>query len=167
MTNLGEKLTDEEVDEMIREADIDGDGHINYEEFVRMMMARWFLMHITMIFRLAFIYFNFFYDILCFWYLSHSFLIEIKLNKFQFLWSVLVFFWINKSRMRYFLNFIINLKHSQSSNQWQISGNLLRTCIQGLSKSPKWLKSCSQSHHSNISSISLCKHRKKPILLEV
>jgi calmodulin len=25
---------------MIREADIDGDGHINYEEFVRMMMAR-------------------------------------------------------------------------------------------------------------------------------
>lgn len=27
---------------MIREADIDGDGHINYEEFVRMMMARWF-----------------------------------------------------------------------------------------------------------------------------
>lgn len=41
MTNLGEKLTEEEVDEMIREADIDGDGHINYEEFVRMMMARW------------------------------------------------------------------------------------------------------------------------------
>merc|ERR1719246_119671 len=37
MTNLGEKLTDEEVDEMIREADVDGDGAINYQEFVRMM----------------------------------------------------------------------------------------------------------------------------------
>ena len=28
---LGEKLTDNEVDEMIREADIDGDGQINYD----------------------------------------------------------------------------------------------------------------------------------------
>ncbi|KAG6501683.1 hypothetical protein ZIOFF_041566 [Zingiber officinale] len=40
MTNLGEKLTDEEVDEMIREADVDGDGQINYEEFVKIMMAK-------------------------------------------------------------------------------------------------------------------------------
>ena len=39
MATLGEKLTDEEVDEMIREADIDGDGQINYAEFVKMMMA--------------------------------------------------------------------------------------------------------------------------------
>ncbi len=27
----GEKLTDDEVDEMIREADLDGDGMVNYE----------------------------------------------------------------------------------------------------------------------------------------
>ena len=35
MTNLGEKLTDEEVDEMIREADVDGDGQISHEETLR------------------------------------------------------------------------------------------------------------------------------------
>ena len=40
MTKLGEKLTDEEVDEMIREADIDGDGQVNYEEFVTMMTSK-------------------------------------------------------------------------------------------------------------------------------
>ncbi|KAK3603071.1 hypothetical protein CHS0354_015766 [Potamilus streckersoni] len=37
MTNLGEKLTDEEVDQMIREADTDGDGQVNYEEFLAVM----------------------------------------------------------------------------------------------------------------------------------
>ena len=40
MTNLGEKLTDEEVDKIIREADIDGDGQVNYEEFVTMMTSK-------------------------------------------------------------------------------------------------------------------------------
>ncbi|KAK3578515.1 hypothetical protein CHS0354_007769 [Potamilus streckersoni] len=40
MANLGEKLTDEDVDEMIREADVDGDGQVNYEEFVKMMTAK-------------------------------------------------------------------------------------------------------------------------------
>ena len=56
----GEKLSDTEVDEMIREADVDGDGQINYEgtpahltrpshyfltsrsfaEFVKMMLSK-------------------------------------------------------------------------------------------------------------------------------
>ena len=31
MRNLGEKLTDEEVDEIIEEADVDDDGQVNYE----------------------------------------------------------------------------------------------------------------------------------------
>lgn len=40
MTNLGEKLTNQEVDDMIMEADSDGDGEINYEEFVKIMMTK-------------------------------------------------------------------------------------------------------------------------------
>ena len=41
--NTGEKLSEEEVDEMIREADIDQDGQINYEEFVKMMVSIYFV----------------------------------------------------------------------------------------------------------------------------
>jgi len=37
MQNLGEKLTDDEINEMIGEADKDGDGEVSYEEFVVMM----------------------------------------------------------------------------------------------------------------------------------
>jgi len=33
MENLGQKLTAEQVQEMIREADIDNDGKISFEEF--------------------------------------------------------------------------------------------------------------------------------------
>jgi len=40
MTKLGEKLSEEEVDDMIREADVDGDGQVNYEEFVKVMQGR-------------------------------------------------------------------------------------------------------------------------------
>lgn len=39
MTNLGEKLTDEEIEEMMREADVDStDQQINYFAFVKRMM---------------------------------------------------------------------------------------------------------------------------------
>ena len=34
MTSLGEKLTEEEISEMMREADLNGDGFINFEGIV-------------------------------------------------------------------------------------------------------------------------------------
>lgn len=37
--NLGETLTGDEIQSMIEEADIDGDGQINYEEFYNMMTS--------------------------------------------------------------------------------------------------------------------------------
>ena len=39
MHNLGEELTDEEVEAIILEADVDGDGEIDYLEFTKMMMG--------------------------------------------------------------------------------------------------------------------------------
>ncbi|KAG2467130.1 CALM protein, partial [Polypterus senegalus] len=40
MKGLGEKLTDEEIDTMFREADNDGDGLVNYEKFIQMITAK-------------------------------------------------------------------------------------------------------------------------------
>ena len=37
MTGMGEKLTHEEVDEIIKEADTNGDGKIDVDEFISMM----------------------------------------------------------------------------------------------------------------------------------
>jgi hypothetical protein len=36
MDALGEEVTDEEIDEMIRMLDVDGDGQVNFKEFYKM-----------------------------------------------------------------------------------------------------------------------------------
>ncbi|KAI6685406.1 hypothetical protein NL676_031319 [Syzygium grande] len=41
LTTLWGKLTDEEADELICAADVDGDGKINHEEFLGFMMTDW------------------------------------------------------------------------------------------------------------------------------
>jgi calmodulin len=40
LQNLGEKLRDEELDELLREADIDADGNVNYEELVHILCGK-------------------------------------------------------------------------------------------------------------------------------
>jgi calmodulin len=40
MLTLGERLSDEEVDEMIKDADPKGEGEINYRDFVRIMVSK-------------------------------------------------------------------------------------------------------------------------------
>ncbi|KAM9673822.1 uncharacterized protein ACIGJ3_008489 [Trichechus inunguis] len=40
MGKLGVKLSEEEVDGMIREADVDQDGKVNYQEFLRMLAEK-------------------------------------------------------------------------------------------------------------------------------
>ena len=37
---LGEKLTERELDEVMEEADLDGDGNISYDEFVELMKGK-------------------------------------------------------------------------------------------------------------------------------
>ena len=37
VTRMGEALTAAEADELFREADLDGDGKLDYNEFVKMM----------------------------------------------------------------------------------------------------------------------------------
>jgi calmodulin len=37
LLSLGQKLSDFEISEMIREADVDGDGNISFDEFAAML----------------------------------------------------------------------------------------------------------------------------------
>ena len=41
INNLGEKLTPNEIKEIMKEADQDGDGSIDYAEFVKLLMSKW------------------------------------------------------------------------------------------------------------------------------
>jgi len=38
--NIGEYLTPEDIESLMKEADVDGDGQIDFEEFVNMMMKK-------------------------------------------------------------------------------------------------------------------------------
>ena len=40
LVNLDDRLTAKEIDELVREADIENNNQINYEKFVRVMMSR-------------------------------------------------------------------------------------------------------------------------------
>ncbi|KAI3662376.1 hypothetical protein MP638_004900 [Amoeboaphelidium occidentale] len=39
LTSLGEKLSDEEVDELLKVAEVDKNGLVNYEQFVRLILS--------------------------------------------------------------------------------------------------------------------------------
>ncbi|KAH6674060.1 calmodulin [Plectosphaerella plurivora] len=40
LISLGQKHTDEEIDEMVKHADLDGNGSIDYQEFVQLMAPK-------------------------------------------------------------------------------------------------------------------------------
>lgn len=40
LTHIGEKLDEDEVDDLLREADIDGEGQIKYADFVKVLCRR-------------------------------------------------------------------------------------------------------------------------------
>lgn len=41
LTNMGDRLTEDEADEIIRDADVDNDGLIQIDEFVKMLLTKY------------------------------------------------------------------------------------------------------------------------------
>ncbi|XP_067136555.1 calmodulin-like [Centruroides vittatus] len=41
MTTMGQKLSEQEVDDMIKQADVDENGNIDYCKFIQKMQAKW------------------------------------------------------------------------------------------------------------------------------
>ena len=84
MTNLGDKLNDEEVDEMIREADLDGDGQVNYEGKLQILNAFLQLNYNTHCMALKLVNYPFHFRI----YVSRQFMLTFKFGKDRslFIW---------------------------------------------------------------------------------
>ena len=40
MLSVGKNISEEELNDMLKEADIDMDGYINYEEFIRSLLIK-------------------------------------------------------------------------------------------------------------------------------
>ena len=64
MMNIGEVLSQEETEELVAEADIDGDGNVNYEEFVAMIFREASFDHCCL-----FVFFMFIVLYVCFYWL--------------------------------------------------------------------------------------------------
>lgn len=41
MTNLGERLTEDEVEELFKETNLSKEEHFNYEEFIKIILMQW------------------------------------------------------------------------------------------------------------------------------
>lgn len=53
MSRMGEKMTDDDINNLIKEADEDGDGKVSYQEFCK-LMDRWSQFHSSFILKPAF-----------------------------------------------------------------------------------------------------------------
>ena len=70
MSNLGVDFTDDELNEMILEADIDGDGQVCFEEFYNMMITNWISFAFLNLLEIHPNYFEFWSA--CFYYKVHG-----------------------------------------------------------------------------------------------